>query len=93
MESVRSRFALNRRSIITMGLAAGFGVLGVVLAHHPMIFSGFRRIQADLGDSRLINYLLEHGYLSAQRDPEHLEFWSPPSSTRSRMSRRTRTCS
>ncbi len=78
MESVRSRFALNRRSIITMGLAAGFGVLGVVLAHHPMIFSGFRRIQADLGDSRLINYLLEHGYLWAQRDPEHLEFWSPP---------------
>ena len=66
MESVRSRFALNRRSIITIGLAAGFGVLGVVLAHHPMIFSGFRRIQADLGDSRLIHYLLEERYLSAQ---------------------------
>ena len=48
------------------------------MAHHPMIFSGFRRIQTDLADTRLIHYLLEHGYLWAQRDPEHLDFWSPP---------------
>jgi hypothetical protein len=61
-----------------MVLAVGFGVLGVMMAHHPMILSGFRRIQTDLGDTRLIHYLLEHGYLWAQRDPEHLDFWSPP---------------
>ena len=52
--------------------------LGVVMAHYPMIFSGFRRIQTDLGDTRLIHYLLEHGYLWVRRVPGHLDFWSPP---------------
>ncbi len=48
------------------------------MAHYPMIFSGFARIQTDLGDSRLIHYLLEHGYRWILRAPTHLDFWSPP---------------
>jgi hypothetical protein len=31
-------------------------------AHHPMILSGFERVQVDPGDTRLNNYILEHGY-------------------------------
>jgi hypothetical protein len=78
MERAPFRSVLHLRSVSRMVLAVGFGVLGVMMAHHPMILSGFRRIQTDLGDTRLIHYLLEHGYLWAQRDPEHLDFWSPP---------------
>ena len=78
MERAQSRFAVSLGSVFRIALAVGIGVLGVVMAHYPMISTGFRRIQTDLGDARLIHYLLEHGYLWAQRDPEHLDFWSPP---------------
>ena len=73
-----SRLSLNLGSVSRIALAVGVGVLGVVMAHYPMIFSGFRRIQTDLGDTRLIHYLLEHGYLWVRRVPGHLDFWSPP---------------
>jgi hypothetical protein len=78
MEKAPLRLVLNLGSVTRIAMAIGFGALGVVIAHHPMIVSGFRRIQTDLADTRLIHYLLEHGYLWAQRDPEHLDFWSPP---------------
>ena len=78
METATIRLGLKPRSIARIALAVGVGVLGVVMAHYPMIFSGFRRIQTDLGDTRLIHYLLEHGYLWVRREPGHLDFWSPP---------------
>jgi hypothetical protein len=53
-------------------------MIGVLMAHHPMVLSGFRRIQTDIGDSRLLHYILEHGYLWVRRAPTHQEFWSPP---------------
>ena len=49
-----------------LALIAGIGLLGVLMAHWPMISSGFQRLQTDLSDSRLIEYLLEHGYLWLQ---------------------------
>ena len=72
------RFGPERGPIWRIGLVIAVGVVGVMMMHHPMIGSGFRRIQTDLGDTRLIHYMLEHGYLWAQRDARHLEFWSPP---------------
>jgi len=48
------------------------------MAHHPTLFSGFRRIQTDLRDTRLNHYLLEHGYLWVCRIPEHRSFWNLP---------------
>jgi len=30
------------------------------------------------GDPRLVNYILEHGYLWLTRQPPHLSFWNPP---------------
>jgi hypothetical protein len=54
------------------------GLLGLVMAHHPMVVSGFRRIQTDLGDTRFNHYLLEHAYRWVQREPRHRDFWSPP---------------
>ena len=43
-----------------------------------MILSGFARIQSDWGDSRLNNYILEHGYRWLLGAPGHERFWSPP---------------
>jgi hypothetical protein len=72
------RLTPNLGLVSRIALVIVFGVLGVMIVHHPMIISGFRRIQTEPGDTRLNHYLLEHGYLWAQRDPEHLDFWSPP---------------
>lgn len=65
-------------SIGQIASAVAIGVLGVWMAHHPMIDSGFRRIQLDLQDTRLIHYLLEHNYLWVRGDPGHRDLWSPP---------------
>ncbi len=44
-------------------LVAGLGVLGLWLAFYPMLRSGFAQMQQDPHDSRLINFVLENGYL------------------------------
>lgn len=37
-------------------------VVTLLLAHYPMIFSGFAQTQSDSADGRLNNYFLEHGW-------------------------------
>jgi hypothetical protein len=64
--------------IASIGVAAIVGVLGVLMAHHPMILTGLRRMQTDPGDTRLNNYFLEHAYRWALGVPLHADFWSPP---------------
>ena len=63
---------------VPMGLVLAMGCTGVLMAHAPMIFSGFRRLQTDLGDSRYIHYMLEHGYRSLVGETQHRSFWNPP---------------
>jgi hypothetical protein len=61
--------------------ALGLGAVlaaGLVLAHHPMIGSGLRRVQAEPVDPRLINYVLEHTYRWLTGDPLHHRLWDPP---------------
>jgi hypothetical protein len=74
------RYGLKRgaAALARGGLLVGIGVLGVVMVHHPMIFSGFRRIQTSWMDSRLIHYLLEYGYRALCSEPSRWEFWNPP---------------
>ena len=50
----------------------------LLLAFHPMLFSGFERIPGDLGDARFINYLLEHNWRWLLREPLHRDLWCPP---------------
>jgi len=78
MGKAKFQLDVEPASIASVALCLGIGALGVVMAHHPMLFSGFRRIQTDLGDTRLIHYLLEHGYRWVRREPGHQAFWSPP---------------
>lgn len=53
-------------------------LLGLLTAFHPTLFSGFGLIQTDPGDTRLNNYVLEHGLRWLLRDPAHARFWDPP---------------
>jgi hypothetical protein len=53
-------------------------LVGLVLAFHGMIFSGFAVIPGNEGDPRFINYILEHGYRWSMGHPLHRDFWSPP---------------
>lgn len=55
-----------------------FGVFGTVMAFHPIILSGFARMEADPGDARHLNYVLEHGFRWVLSRPGHTELWSPP---------------
>lgn len=50
----------------------------MLLQFHPMLLSGLRRMQSDWGDTRLNNYILEHGYRWLLGLPGHERFWSPP---------------
>ena len=50
---------------------------GLVLACHPMLLSGLARVQADPGDARLNNYLLEHESRWLAGIPGQT-LWDPP---------------
>jgi hypothetical protein len=65
-----------RSNVVLTALA--FWLAGLLLAHGPMIFSGFRRIQQERTDSRLMHYMLEHGYRWVSGDRLHASFWDPP---------------
>jgi hypothetical protein len=60
------------------GLAVVVGVLGILMAHHPMILSGLRRVQVNLGDTRFNNYVLEHFYRWTTAARHHTSYWDPP---------------
>ena len=63
---------MNRRIVPLLVLLAG-----LVMAFHPTLFSGFGRLQTDLGDTRLNNYLLEHGWRCLSGEPG-VRLWHPP---------------
>jgi hypothetical protein len=53
-------------------------LVGMLAAFYPALLSGFRQVQVNHGDPRLVNYLLEHTFLWLTGRPGHESFWSPP---------------
>lgn len=53
-------------------------ILGLLALFHPTILSQFQRMQADPGDTRLCNYILEHTYQWLLQNPPHQQFWNIP---------------
>jgi hypothetical protein len=51
---------------------------GLLAQFHLIIFSGFGQIHGGLGDGRLVNFTLEHGYRWFRQIPLHEDFWRPP---------------
>jgi len=62
---------MNRRIVPILVLLAG-----LAMAFHPTLLSGFSRLQTDLGDTRLNNYLLEHGWRWLSGDAD-VRLWNP----------------
>lgn len=55
-----------------------FGLVGLLFAFHPTLFSGLARIQTDLGDPRALNYVLEHTFRWISGGDRAPALWSPP---------------
>jgi hypothetical protein len=53
-------------------------LIALILPFHSMLLSGFAVIPGDEGDTRLINYGLEHTYRWVLREPTHRDLFSPP---------------
>ena len=70
-------WSVHRARVVWLGPAI-VGLIGMVMIHYPMLFSGLAQIQTDREDSRLINYLLEHSYRWIAGHPGHREFWQVP---------------
>ncbi|MCI0570324.1 MAG: hypothetical protein L0Y66_06210 [Myxococcaceae bacterium] len=52
--------------------------LALLLAHHPVLLSGFQQTQGDEGDVRFVHYVLEHGWRFVRGEPAHARFWDMP---------------
>ncbi len=59
---------------VPIGILAG----GIVLAYHEMLLGGFAAIYGDLGDARLVNWILEHTYRWLRQWPGHKSLWNAP---------------
>ncbi len=51
---------------------------GMAMVFHESILTGLRAIEGGLGDTRLIHFILEHGFRWLSGRPPHEAFWSPP---------------
>jgi len=58
--------------------APALWLLGLLVAFHPALASGFAVLQIPPGDPRLVEYVLEHGWRWLTGAPLHGAFWSPP---------------
>lgn len=53
-------------------------VVGVWISYRGVVGSGLQQMAGDFGDTRLVNYVLEHSYRWLQREPLHRSFWDSP---------------
>ncbi len=75
----RNGLVADRRSTITGLLAPAIGwTVGLVIMAWPTFSTAFRKVQGGLGDSRLVNFSLEHGYRWLMGMPLAKDLWSPP---------------
>ncbi len=52
--------------------------IGIIVSAWQTLTSGFRLVQGDLGDTRLVNFTLEHSYRWLAGMPLAEDLWSPP---------------
>ena len=53
-------------------------IAGMLIAFHPTLLSGLGRVQEELGDTRLVQWFLEHNWRWVIQDPQHRQFFDPP---------------
>jgi hypothetical protein len=64
--------------VVAAVVAIAAWIAGMLLQFHAMLFSALRQMQGDWGDTRLNNYILEHGYRWVLGLAPHEQLWSPP---------------
>lgn len=69
--------AVRNTSVTILGPALLL-LLSLLVFHHATIFTGFALTPGELGDSMLLNYVLEHDYRWLTFDKLHHSLWSPP---------------
>ena len=85
----RSKEQINRQSGDVRAFAGRFTALGLLIPlvawavgllvmAWPTFASGFQRVQGGLGDSRLVNFTLEHSHRWLMGMPLAEDLWSPP---------------
>jgi hypothetical protein len=52
--------------------------IGIIVSAWQTLTTGFRLVQGDLGDTRLVNFTLEHSYRWLAGMPLAEDLWSPP---------------
>ena len=57
-----------------------FLAVGLWFAFYPTLLSGFRRMEIDTGDTRVVNYLLEYSYrwIQSLLALHPISLWDPP---------------
>jgi hypothetical protein len=63
---------------VELGVALLAAVAATLWYFRVVFTSGFALMPGDLGDTRLLNYLLEHGWLWLHRDALHRDLWGLP---------------
>ena len=61
-----------------LGWPLGLWAAGLLASFWPTWTSGFALVQGGLGDSRLVNFILEHSYRWLMGMPLAQDLWSPP---------------
>ena len=80
-DSAPARRALDetpRRVVGELGWAVLAGLLSTAWFFRDVLRSRFALVPGELGDARLLNFLLEHGWLWLRRQPLHRHFWDLP---------------
>jgi hypothetical protein len=73
--SPRQGPAQARRLIL---LPVAIWLLGMLVTFHPTVLSRFAEVQGGLGDTRLVNFTLEHTFRWLTNHPMAEDLWSPP---------------
>ena len=69
----RTQSATRKMLVPTVALG-----IGLLVSAWPTLSSGFADVQGGLGDTRLVNFTLEHTYRWLQGMPLASDIWSPP---------------
>jgi hypothetical protein len=69
---------IQRQHLSTLALPLLLLAVGTLAVFWPTIVSHLALMQTDPGDTRLNNYILEHGYRWLCGDELHRSFWDPP---------------
>lgn len=66
-----------KKFLLPLTIYISVALIGIWITFHPTITSGFSRMQADPGDTRLNHYFLEHSFQVMFNQKYGGTFWSP----------------